>query len=68
MGGWDTDCNGATVGSILGALMGFDALPKSWVEPMHNRLRSAVIGFDSCEFTDMAARSFKLSRAAQVIR
>ncbi len=28
LGGWDTDCNGATVGSIMGAKLGIRDLPK----------------------------------------
>ena len=31
MGGWDTDSNGATVGSVCGALAGAAALPDRWV-------------------------------------
>ena len=32
-GGWDTDSNGATVGSICGALAGAAALPAAWIDP-----------------------------------
>lgn len=32
--GYDTDCTGATVGSILGIIHGYKALPKKWVEPL----------------------------------
>ncbi|MDO5737009.1 MAG: ADP-ribosylglycohydrolase family protein, partial [Propionibacteriaceae bacterium] len=32
--GWDTDSSGATVGSILGAMMGASRLPTSWVAPL----------------------------------
>ncbi len=66
MGGWDTDCNGATVGSILGAMMGVDALPKRWIEPFNDRLRSAVIGFDNSRFTDLAQRTLALNNRAVV--
>ena len=57
MGGWDTDCNGATVGSVLGATLGAKALPPRWVAPFNDRTRSAVIGFDGSAFSDLAARS-----------
>ena len=33
MGGWDTDCNGATAGSIAGAMIGAKKLPKKWIAP-----------------------------------
>ena len=57
MGGWDTDCNGATAGSVLGALMGAQAIPKRWTDPFNDRTRSAVIGFDGSAFSDLARRS-----------
>jgi ADP-ribosylglycohydrolase len=31
MGGWDTDCNGATVGSVLGVMLGASRLPRHWL-------------------------------------
>ena len=33
--GWDTDTVGAIAGSLLGAIHGFDAIPKDWIEPLH---------------------------------
>lgn len=62
MGGWDTDCNGATVGSVLGAMMGAEALPRRWTDPLNNRTRSAVIGFDNSAFTALAQRSLVVNR------
>ena len=32
--GYDTDCTGATVGSILGILLGKNKLPTKWTEPL----------------------------------
>lgn len=32
--GWDTDCTAATLGATLGIIMGADALPKKWIEPL----------------------------------
>jgi len=32
--GWDTDCTGATLGSILGIIMGADHLPENWTKPL----------------------------------
>ena len=43
-GGWDTDCNGATAGSVWGALYGAEAIPTSWTAPLHDILISAVFG------------------------
>jgi ADP-ribosylglycohydrolase len=62
MGGWDTDCNGATVGSIFGAVVGANGLPARWIENFNDRTRSAVIGFDGSKFTDLAQRSLAVNR------
>lgn len=32
--GYDTDCTGATIGSILGIIAGGRALPRKWTEPL----------------------------------
>ena len=60
MGGWDTDCNGATVGSVLGAILGASALPIQLTAPLNDRLRSALVGFDDSKFSDLAARSLRV--------
>jgi len=62
MGGWDTDCNGATVGSIMGALLGAEALPLKWVTPLQDRLKSIVVGFTECAISDMAGRTLAVAK------
>ena len=57
MGGWDTDCNGATVGSILGVLHGAHALPEKWIKPLNNKIRTSLHGFDRSTFSDLAERT-----------
>jgi ADP-ribosylglycohydrolase len=54
-GGWDTDSNGATAGSIAGLLTGHpDALPDRWTAPLKNRLATSVAGFDGIGFDTLA--------------
>lgn len=65
MGGWDTDCNGATVGSVLGAIYGASKIPEHWTTPLNNRTRSAVIGYDGSQFTDLAQRSLQVHQSLQ---
>lgn len=36
--GYDTDCTGATLGSILGILDGAKALPKKWTAPLGSKI------------------------------
>ncbi|MFI9830643.1 ADP-ribosylglycohydrolase family protein [Streptomyces sp. NPDC051913] len=54
-GGWDTDSNGATAGSIAGLLTGSpDALPDRWTTPLKNRLATSVGDFDGTGFDTLA--------------
>lgn len=32
--GYDTDCTGATVGALLGIILGRDRLPEKWIKPL----------------------------------
>jgi len=62
MGGWDTDCNGATAGSVLGVMLGADNLPSKWVAPLNDTLESAIFGFASNSMADLADRTLAVSR------
>lgn len=62
MGGWDTDCNGATSGSIIGVLKGAKSLPAKWIDPLQNQVRSSLGGFDYAKFTDLAQRTFDMAQ------
>ncbi|OIJ91512.1 hypothetical protein BIV25_29345 [Streptomyces sp. MUSC 14] len=54
-GGWDTDSNGATAGSVAGLLAGDPAaLPEHWRAPLKNRLASTVADFDGTGFDTLA--------------
>lgn len=54
-GGWDTDSNGATAGSVAGLLAGApDALPDRWRAPLKNRLATTVADFDGTGFDTLA--------------
>ncbi|MDD4689271.1 MAG: ADP-ribosylglycohydrolase family protein [Eubacteriales bacterium] len=43
---FDTDCNGATVGSIYGMMHGADAIGQEWTKPINGRLKTSLIGKD----------------------
>ncbi|MGC9408966.1 ADP-ribosylglycohydrolase family protein [Streptomyces sp. DZ1-3] len=54
-GGWDTDSNGATAGSVAGLLAGSPAaLPEHWTGPLKNRLATSVGDFDGTGFDTLA--------------
>ncbi len=60
--GYDTDCNAATAGSIIGIVLGANALPAKWVSPLNNTLKTCVAGFGEVHISDMAKRTYELSR------
>jgi ADP-ribosylglycohydrolase len=59
---YDTDCNAATVGSIIGILLGASLLPGKWTTALHDTMRTCVVGFGQVSIADMAQRSYELSR------
>ena len=60
--GWDTDCTAATVGSILGARNGNDALPDQWTSVLNDRVQSAVQGCADNRISDLAERTFTIAK------
>ncbi|CAN5509879.1 hypothetical protein BH10PLA1_BH10PLA1_10340 [soil metagenome] len=40
--GYDTDCTGATVGSILGILLGAKGLPAKWTDPLGDTIATSA--------------------------
>jgi ADP-ribosylglycohydrolase len=60
LGGWDTDCNGATVGSIMGARLGAASLPLHWSEPLQDTLYAEVNGFHPIAISECARRSYEV--------
>jgi len=57
MQGLDTDCNGATAGSIIGAALGARALPEKWTAPLGGKLETSVAGFPLMEIGELARRT-----------
>lgn len=62
LGGWDTDCNAASVGSILGAKLGAGRIPATWTEPLNDTLYSEVIDFHPIAISECARRSYEVFR------
>jgi ADP-ribosylglycohydrolase len=57
MGGWDTDCNGATAGSIFGAMFGAGKIPAKWKDPLQDTLYSRIDGYHPIAISECARRS-----------
>ncbi len=56
--GWDTDTNGAAVGSILGALRPID---ERWSAPLHGRFASSLPGFDGITLDELTERTLAVA-------
>lgn len=57
--GFDTDCNGATVGSVFGMAKGISAVPKYWQEPINDTLHTTVFGVGTLKISELANRILK---------
>jgi len=62
MAGLDTDCNGATVGSVVGVMIGEPNIPVHWKDPLNDRLESVVCGDTRVRISDLAARTLPLQK------
>lgn len=57
---FDTDCNGATVGSILGIMLGESGIDPVWYAPFEKRLRTTIEGYNLVEVDELAEMTMKL--------
>ncbi len=55
--GFDTDCNGATAGSILGMMLGENGIDSSWTAPIHNKLRTTIFGVGTITIDELVKRT-----------
>ncbi len=60
LGGLDTDCNCATLGSILGMVLGAKGLPSKWISPLNDTLKSSVMDFEKVKISDLAKRTVEI--------
>jgi len=63
MPGFDTDCNGATVGSIMGAIIGAKDMPQKWIAPMNDTLITGLHGYNKVSLTEMAKLTMELIKS-----
>ncbi len=62
MCGLDTDCTGATVGSIMGCALGTRGIPEHWTAPFNDTVHSHVKGMATIKITELAHRMFEVAR------
>jgi len=63
--GFDTDCNGATAGSIFGILHGIESIGNEWKSPIQTnnagKLTTEIKGYEQVTLENMAERTVKLA-------
>ena len=57
--GFDTDCYGATVGSILGMLLGEKGIGEEWKAPTHGILDTTISGATRSEISVLAEKTLE---------
>lgn len=64
--GFDTDSNGATVGSILGYSIGAQNIPAYWKNMLQNRIYSPVAGMAITLISDLASEALNFIELSSV--
>jgi len=49
--GEDSDCTAATLGAILGIIIGYDSLPEKWIKPLGNTIKTISINLADAGIT-----------------
>lgn len=62
MGALDTDCNGATAGSIAGAAVGRKNFGGKLAAPLNDIIKPMVFGFQEATMTELAERTLNVYR------
>lgn len=58
--GFDTDCNGATVGSVAGMLAGRKAIPPVWYNAFQDTLRTSIDGYQNVTVAQLTEKTIKI--------
>lgn len=62
LSGFDTDCNGATAGSIVGVMMGSNKLPKGWSIQLNDRVESYIAGYNNARISELAKQTLEIAK------
>lgn len=66
MCGIDTDCNAGTVGSIVGAAVGYMGIDSRWIKPLNDTVRTVIAGHRQGSITELAERTVAVHRKLAV--
>lgn len=56
---FDTDCNGATVGSVIGMRNGVDGISEYWAKPVNNTIDTSIFGVGKVKITDCVEKTLE---------
>ncbi|MBQ7290635.1 MAG: ADP-ribosylglycohydrolase family protein [Clostridia bacterium] len=57
--GFDTDCNGATVGSVIGMRNGMAGVGEEWTAPTNGKLRTNLCGYDLVNIDELIDKTME---------
>lgn len=58
--GFDTDCNGATVGSVIGMMLSENNIPSYWSAPFHQKLLTSVEGYNCVSVEELVEKTISI--------
>ena len=59
--GFDTDCNGATTGSLWGMMNGSEKIPAVWTTPLQDKFQSSIDGYQNYSIRKLAEEMVDLA-------
>lgn len=62
--GLDTDCNGATIGSIVGTMVGITKIDRKWTDHFNDSINSALSGISNLKISDLAERTLHIIKTS----
>lgn len=60
---FDTDCNGATVGSIIGIMIGAKSIPDYWTKPFNVKLETSISEFTQVSVDDLVRKTIEIIKS-----
>ena len=57
--GFDTDCNGATVGSVIGMAKGLSSIPEKWYKPINDTFKTSITNYEWIKIKDAVKKTLE---------
>ncbi len=59
MAGMDVDCNAAQIMTVLGGIIGYEQIPKKWIHPAFNNIKTYMRGFKEISLDEIIQMTLK---------